>query len=471
MPKKRTSRLKKSKQTPKIKSFSSVPLLPLICAGLLVVIVILFAGLMFMRKKPVTTSDQSINILWAQWTPADALQKLANEYTQETGVKVNIVQESWNTFQTRFFDEMTKKGQAYDMVVGDSQWLGQGATQGIYVELSDWIKEKNLAQSYTPAALSGYAEYPKGSQHYWAIPLEGDALGFAYRKDLFENPTEMANFKKRYGYSLDIPKTWKQFRDIAEFFYRPTQDMYGALLLKESKYDGVTMGVQSMIWSWGGDLGDPSTYRVKGIINSPASIEALKFYKEVNKFNNIAWKELYVSAVDSNQPLMDGKVAMGMGYFAIAPELLDPQKNPHAKDMGFFASPWGPQSQAASLGGQGLSIISYSKKKDLSLAFMEWISRDEIQRKWAVLGGLTTNKKVLASPEFLNLSPMNKAYVESTSIMKDFWSVPEYPQLLTISQKYFDKYLSSNDITAEQAMNSIANEWEQVFETAGYYKQ
>ena len=74
-----------------------------------------------------------LNILWAQWDPADYLQQIGNMYEEETGIKVNIVQEPWGTFGDRFFAEMAAGGDAWDMVIGDSQWLGQGATQGHYV--------------------------------------------------------------------------------------------------------------------------------------------------------------------------------------------------------------------------------------------------------------------------------------------------------------------------------------------------
>ena len=43
-----------------------------------------------------------------------------------------------------------------------------------------------------PATVKFYAEYPGNSGKYWAIPLEGDAIGWAYRKDWFEDPKEMA---------------------------------------------------------------------------------------------------------------------------------------------------------------------------------------------------------------------------------------------------------------------------------------
>src|SRR5581483_8305135 len=61
----------------------------------------------------------------------------------------------------------------------------------------------------------------------YADPCEADAVGFAYRKDLFEDPKEKADFKAKYKYDLAPPKTWPQLRDIAEFFTRPDKKLYG----------------------------------------------------------------------------------------------------------------------------------------------------------------------------------------------------------------------------------------------------
>ncbi|MGD9028974.1 MAG: extracellular solute-binding protein, partial [Anaerolineae bacterium] len=66
---------------------------------------------------------EELNILWAQWDPADYLQVIGNMYEEETGVKVNIVQEPWGTFYDRAFTEFAAGGDAFDGIVGDSQWL------------------------------------------------------------------------------------------------------------------------------------------------------------------------------------------------------------------------------------------------------------------------------------------------------------------------------------------------------------
>src|SRR3954470_6153279 len=78
----------------------------------------------------------SLTILWAQWDPANYLQELVKDYEKQTGTKVVVETTPWPDFQNKAFKEFTAKGSAYDMVVGDSQWLGAGSTGGHYVELT-----------------------------------------------------------------------------------------------------------------------------------------------------------------------------------------------------------------------------------------------------------------------------------------------------------------------------------------------
>ena len=85
-----------------------------------------------------------LTILWAQWDPADYLQEIGNMYEEATGIKVNVVQEPWGSFYDRAFTEFAAGGQSFDMIVGDSQWLGQGAEQGHYVDLTDFLTGEGI---------------------------------------------------------------------------------------------------------------------------------------------------------------------------------------------------------------------------------------------------------------------------------------------------------------------------------------
>ena len=73
---------------------------------------------------------------------------------------------------------------------------------------------------------------------------------------------------------------------------------------------------------------------------------------------------------------------MSMNYFAFFPALLNESTNPHAANTGFFANPAGPTgAQHAALGGQGISIVSYSENQEEAFKFLEWFIRDDVQKR------------------------------------------------------------------------------------------
>jgi multiple sugar transport system substrate-binding protein len=137
----------------------------------------MLAGMTLALGSSLALAAEQLTILWAEWDPANYLQELVKEYEKQTGVKVKVETVPWPDFQTKAFREFAAKGDAYDMVVGDSQWLGAGSTGGHYVDLTEFFKKNNVGKVMAPATVAGYAEYPPKSGRFWAIPLEGDANG------------------------------------------------------------------------------------------------------------------------------------------------------------------------------------------------------------------------------------------------------------------------------------------------------
>jgi len=412
-----------------------------------------------------------LTIFWAQWPPADYLQEIGNRYEAETGIKVNVVQEPWGSFYDVMAAEWAAKGDAYDMVVGDSQWLGQGAEQGHYLELTDFMVENGIHETVTPATLQFYGEFPAGSGRYWAYPTEGDAVGWAYRKDRLEDPEEMAAFEAEYGYPLAVPKTWDQIRDIAEFFYRPDENVYGVGVYTQKDYDGMIMGYENVMFSWGVDWWGEGN-QVIGVVNSEEAVEALEFYKELYGFappgtNNAFYTEM-------NSVFVNGQATMIMNYFAFLPDLLNPEVNPYADVTGYFAGPAGPYGDRyTALGGQGMSVLNYisDERKQASLDFIKWFASDEVQQQWADVGGYTCNIAVLESEEFLTNTPYNAAFADSMTFVKDFWNIPAYGELLEPAQRYINGYVVGNVGTAKEALDNMAIEQHEILVEAGVLEE
>lgn len=414
---------------------------------------------------------KELTIIWAQWDPSNYLAQLVKDYTTQTGVNVKVVQEPWGSFGNRVFAEFAAKGTAYDMVVGDSQWLGQGATQGHYVELTSSFNSELNGGALAPATVAAYAEYPKGSGKYWAYPTEGDADGWAYRKDLFEDANEKSAFQAKYGYELAVPKTWKELRDIAEFFTRPDKNLYGLSIYTQKDYDAITMGFQNVMFSYGADWGDPASYKVDGVLNTDANVAALDLYKELYKFVPPGSSNDFFA--ESNNHFTSGQVAMAMNYFAFFPALANTATNPHADNTGFFSNPAGPTGMRhAALGGQGISIVNYvsAERQKASMDFIKWFAQNDTQQKWAELGGYTCNAEVLNSKEFQENTPYNKAFGESMMMVKDFWAVPVYSELLEVSQRELHNFVVNGQGTAKAALDNMAKQHEDIFRKAGLLK-
>jgi multiple sugar transport system substrate-binding protein len=372
----------------------------------------------------------------------------------------------WSDFQTKAFAEFNAKGDAYDMIVGDSQWLGAASEGGHYVDLTEFVKKNKVLETMAPATVKFYSEYPGNSGKYWSIPTEGDAVGWSYRKDWFEDPKEKEAFKAKYGYELDVPKDWKQLRDIAEFFYRPDQKRYGIAIYTDNSYDAMAMGFENALFSFGGELGDYAKYKVDGIVNSDKAVAALEAYKELYKFTPPGWAKSFF--VEDNQAITENLAAMSMNYFAFFPALINEASNPNAKGTGFFANPPGPNGdQFAALGGQGISIVSYSKNQEEAFKFLEWFIKDETQKKWAELGGYTCNKAVLESAEFQNATPYNKAFYETMFKVKDFWAVPEYAELLQQLNQRVYPFVTGDSGSAKETLDSLAADWNATFKKYG----
>ncbi|MXU64326.1 ABC transporter substrate-binding protein [Oceanomicrobium pacificus] len=424
------------------------------------------AGVALTAMSASAAMAEDLVIFWAEWDPANFLQELVNEYEAETGISVTVETTPWSDFQTKAFTEFNARGSAYDMIVGDSQWLGAASEGGHYVDLTDFFAEHNVGEIMAPATVKYYAEYPGNSGKFWAIPAEGDAVGWSYRKDWFEDPDEMAAFKDKYGYDLAAPTTWAELRDIAEFFHRPDEDRYGVAIYTDNSYDALVMGVENAIFSYGGELGDFETYQVDGILNSAENVAALEAYKELYSFTPPGWAKTFF--VENNQAITEGLAAMSMNYFAFFPALLNPATNPHAENTGFFANPAGPTgAQHAALGGQGISIVSYSDNIDESYKFLEWFIQEDVQKRWAELGGYTAHAATLESEEFRNATPYNEAFYQTMFKVKDFWAVPEFAELLTAANQRLYPFIVGDEGTAQETLDALAADWNETFQRYG----
>jgi multiple sugar transport system substrate-binding protein len=411
--------------------------------------------------SPATSQQSDANALtiwWAQWAPADGLAALAEEFGRNQHVTVKVHQIPWSSFQDQVFQEFGKPTTAFDIVVGDSQWLGRGATKGLYLDLTSWLPAAVDIKALHPLALKYLAEYPSGSGHYFAAPAETDAMGWAYRKDWFSDPAEKAAYKKKYKKELAVPETWEDLRTLAEFFTRPDKKRYGNVLVTGRGYDDIVMGFEQVLYAFGGTWGDPKTLRVQGALNSADAVKALDFFKTLLRYAPPGGSKLgYGEALE---PFVNNTSAMLMNYFAFFPELARKMGD----KIGFFAMPRNGARRYASLGGQGFSVSTKAAvgQQELAKKFIAWFLAKATQEEWVKKpGGFTANAAILKSEAFKAASPYNQAFADSLDIVQDFWNVPSYNELIASTAQQLGEALDGKK-SSREALSELAVEHERI---------
>jgi multiple sugar transport system substrate-binding protein len=418
---------------------------------------------------PASAQPKTITLCWAAWDPANALVELSKDFTAKSGVGMKFEFVPWPNFADRMLNELNSKGKLCDLLIGDSQWIGGAAENGHYVKLNDFFAKEGIKMDdFMPATVLGYSEWPKGTPNYWALPAMGDALGWTYRKDWFARPEIQADFKKKYNRDLAVPKTLTELTEIAQFFQGREIDgkkVYGAAIFTERGSEGITMGVSNFLYPYGFKYEDPKKpYSMEGFVNSEGAVKGLEAYKALFKCcTPPGYTDAYMQ--EGLDAFKSGQVALQMNWFAFFPGLYKDEKV-GGEHIGFFVNP--PEKERGSqLGGQGMSVVSYSPNKAEALAYIKWFASPDVQKKWWALGGYSAHKAVLNDPGFAATAPFAADFLKAMGEVVDFWAEPSYAQLLLAEQKRVHDYVVADKGTAKEALDSLIKDWQKVFKDDG----
>ncbi|MCZ7542235.1 MAG: sugar ABC transporter substrate-binding protein [Anaerolineae bacterium] len=413
-------------------------------------VLLLVAILMLVTAIPVAAQEKpSLSIIWFEWPPCNALAELVKSY-EEADITVTCI--PWGQWHDQIFTDFAARGGA-DLPVLDSQFIGEAVAGNHIIELTDWMQENMDVETYVPAALTYYGEYPLGSGHYYGVPMIADVMVLVYRTDLFE------------AAGFEPAATWTETLEQAKFFKESDLVENGWTWFwcgAPACGDQLQVAVNQIIWSWGGELWDPETYAVEGVINSPENAAALEFSRELYLTGpEGAGNFTYNEVVDG---MCNGTAAMTAIWVGFAASLVNPESCPQAENLG-FAVPPGETEHYLSLGGQPISVSAYSQNEEAALEFMKWLQSYDIQIEWVKLLGYSARTDVLASEEFQSAAPYNPIFAEAYQLVKDFWNLPEYQRMLELQGEYMNLAVTGQ-MDVQEALDLIAEEHQAIIDEA-----
>ncbi len=261
------------------------------------------------------------------------------------GIELSVTNLPYNALQEKTFAELATSQPGYQIFVVDTPWTptlthvleplssyltSPELNKGLNIDVTDFIPKVFYDTTvYDVAHPSKHFPSPTAPvdphnivRHGFEIlglPIQANALTMAYRADLFESGTEQTNFKKKYGRNLAVPETWSEFVQVAEFFTRPQQNLYGTTLMA-GVGDWDIDDFKTLVACWGGN-GHLITDNFGVVVATPPALAALQFYVDLIRKYKVTPPGTTSASWDTVGSLFaSGRTVMTMNY---APQSLD----------------------------------------------------------------------------------------------------------------------------------------------------
>jgi multiple sugar transport system substrate-binding protein len=163
-------------------------------------------------------AGQTVTVLMPKSVVAIPFPEVKDEFEAATGATLKFVQVPSLELYDNFFEDVANGLGKYDAFLASAWWLGEMVGGDYIVSYDKYYKDRRFPKwdindvLPAPGALLSYA----GKKYMVANDHDGQVL--YYRRDLLGDRKHQLAFQQKYRYALEAPKTWPQYRDIAEYF-------------------------------------------------------------------------------------------------------------------------------------------------------------------------------------------------------------------------------------------------------------
>jgi multiple sugar transport system substrate-binding protein len=401
----------------------------------------------------------TIRMIGEAYAPLDALQKIKGEFERKTGIHVEIVEKDHQSVVAELDQELSSGQVTYDLFVEPHRLLGKLVDRNEVQPLDKFLADPTL---HDPNFKPDQDLFPRWwheigwyNGKLYGYPFTNLTMYVCYRKDLMNDPREQAAFRAKFGHDMHPPVSWKEYMELAEFFNRPAQHMYGTYI-QGQQHVALWYEWLNFAYSFGGNILDTNKGSDYGdiVVNSPANIQATEQYLALIQFSppetlNYNWD-------DALAALQQGRVFMGILWHDQTPFLEDPSQSKVAGKMGYSLIPSAIGRPFSQLEGWAYLIPTKSPHPREAYRFIEWAMSRSVQIQQTLGGGASALRSTYDDPRVKKI-PYVPVFLVSVPIGIPKPTIPESSEITEVMQKDLSKIVT-RQVTVKQGLDTMALE-------------
>ena len=427
---------------------------------------------------------------------ASAHKAAAESWEEATGGTVNIIEFPFSELYPKYLTAMVQSEASFDVITFAPAWTPDFAPY--LSEMPAAIRETDEWQDIHPVYRDRLMIWDGVHK---SMTMDGDLHALSYRLDLFNDADEQAAFKERFGYDLAAPETWDQYYDIAEFFTRPDDELWGTaeafvrggqqfwfFFSHAASYTNHPDNPGSMFF-------DPETMEPQ--INNAGWLRALEEYKKSVEFSPPG--ALNYNSGDIRTTFAGGRVAMNFDWGDTGTIGADPEQSQVAGSVGSSLLPGSTEiwniktgqwdsfdapvrSPFMAYGGWQTAVPVASENQEAAWHYVEWLTNPDNSMQASITGGSGVNPyrlshftnldewaSIFSEEEARQYLDTQRGSLDADNVALDM-RLPGYFSYTEVLEIELSKALAG-EVEPQAALDAIAAEWEELTDEFGRDEQ
>ncbi len=394
----------------------------------------------------------------------NAVLEVLDDFTDETGIEVEVDQLQYLKMRERQTLELTKDEGDYDLIA----YVVFSKADYVYADqlenLAKYFMNPKLANpAYDAEDLidgyvqnigvaggkKGYLPGPTGS--LFGIPFGSETSVLAYRKDIFEK------------HGIAVPENYDQLLDVACQIPEVEEGM-GGMASRAASGHQASHAFLLHLAPLGGRVFDDEW---NPTINNEAGVAAANALKTIVDCGPEGSQTF--GPAEAAASFKQGNAAMFMDSIAFAAGFEDPSQSTVAGKVGYALHPEGVR-RGSQTGGFGIAIPRNAQNKEAAFLLMQWLTSKEGDLKVAMAGGNPSRFSTYENAELNEKFPYSATFGEALKYADPDWRpiIPTWGKINADIGTTMSQVLTEG-LDPQEALDGVAERARAIMDEAGYY--